>query len=126
MEEMLDILIQAGDLRAPLRDATLRDLMQREATLTTGMQDGIALPHAKTSGITRIMCAVGVHKHGVNFNSLDGKPAHIFVMILAPEGNPSEYLQLMALISRLLSNRRKRALILAAKTKEDLYETIVD
>ncbi len=125
IEEMLDVLVQAGDLRAPFRDATLRDLLQREATLTTGMQDGIALPHARTSGVTRIMCAVGVHKSGLNFNSLDGKPSHIFVLILAPEGNPGEYLQLMALVSALLSNRRKRALILTSKTKEDLYETIV-
>ncbi|MGC9322615.1 MAG: PTS sugar transporter subunit IIA, partial [Kosmotogaceae bacterium] len=89
--------------------------------MSTGMQDGIALPHTKTDAVDRLVCGVGLHPEGVDFHSLDQKPSRIFVMVLAPKDNPGAYLQFMASVSRVLSDKARRARILGAKSNRDLY-----
>jgi len=121
IREMVEILARAGDIEAERKEQALADLLERERIMSTGMQDGIALPHTKTDAVDRLVCGVGLHPEGVDFHSLDQKPSRIFVMVLAPKDNPGAYLQFMASVSRVLSDKARRARILGAKSNRDLY-----
>ncbi len=121
IREMVEILTRAGDIEAGRKEQALNDLLERERIMSTGMQDGIALPHTKTDAVDRLVCGVGLHPEGVDFHSLDKEPSQIFIMVLAPKDNPGAYLQFMASVSRILSDKTRRAQILASQSNRDLY-----
>ena len=76
------------------------DLKEREDTTSTGMQDGLAVPHAKSAAISKLAIALAITKNGVDFNSMDGEPSRVFFMIAAPEDTKREQLNLLSLISK--------------------------
>ena len=118
IEEMLDLVIAGGGVHD--RAAALRALREREARMSTGMQHGLALPHAKTAAVERLRAAVGVSPGGIPFDSLDGEPARILVMTLSPLNRTGPHIQFLAEIGRLLSSRAARARVLAARTPAEL------
>lgn len=122
IKELLSLLITSGHLTEANQAEALTDLFNREATMSTGMQDGIALPHARSSAVERIISAVGLKKEGIDFNSLDNKPAQIFVITLSPKAYPEPYLQFMAEITKFLRNPENREKILSCRTNEELYK----
>jgi len=122
LEELVELLVFSGQLADYKKDKVLKDLIEREHIMSTGMQDGIALPHAKTVAVDKIVGVVATHKQGVDFGSFDNKPAHIFVMILAPKNIPNAYLQTMSTVSSFLAQEENRNKILECKTEEELYE----
>ncbi len=80
----------------------LQALLEREKVVPTGLQDGFAMPHAKTSQIDKVVCAVGIKKKGIDFNALDGKPSRIFVMELAPQQAAGPHLQFVSAITQTI------------------------
>ena len=124
LEEMVDLLTKSGQIKFSKRDEVLRDLWEREATMSTGMQDGIALPHSKTMSVDRMIVAVGVSQSGVDFYSLDQKPSKIFILTLIPQLNPQPYLRTISEISRFLIAEKNRDAVLNCKTKTELFELI--
>jgi CPA1 family monovalent cation:H+ antiporter len=122
IKELLAALDKTGAV--PNFDAAFSALLAREKTLTTGIGDGIALPHAKIPGITDIVAALGVKKEGLDFDSMDGKPVNIVVLILSPESKPRPHIQFMATISRFLNNPETRKKILDAETAADIHSLI--
>ena len=122
IKELLAALDKTGAV--PDFDAAFSALLAREKTLTTGIGDGIALPHAKIPGITDIVAALGVKKEGLDFDSMDGKPVNIVVLILSPESKPRPHIQFMATISRFLNNPETRKKILDAETAADIHSLI--
>jgi mannitol/fructose-specific phosphotransferase system IIA component (Ntr-type) len=124
LEELVHLLIQSGQVKYSKKDEVLRDLWEREATMSTGMQDGIALPHTKTSCVDRLIVAVGVSQTGVDFTSLDKKPSKIFIMTLIPQLNPQPYLRTMSEISRFLIAEKNRQDILNCRTNAELYDLL--
>jgi Kef-type K+ transport system membrane component KefB/mannitol/fructose-specific phosphotransferase system IIA component (Ntr-type) len=124
IEELVGLLVSSGQLSAPEAPKALKDVQEREELMSTGMQFGIALPHAKTDAVKNIVCALGVSKKGIDFKSLDGKPAHIFILILSPKDITGPHIRLMADISQLLMDKAIRDKILKASTREDIYRVI--
>ena len=124
LEGMVDLLLKSGQIKSLKRDEVLRDLWEREATMSTGMQDGIALPHSKTMSVNRMTVAVGISQAGVDFTSLDQKPSKIFILTLIPQLNPQPYLRTMSEISRFLIIEKNRDDILNCKTKSDLFDLL--
>ena len=122
IEELMDLLIKSGQLRKNKYETALKDLLEREASMTTGMQDGIALPHAKTSAVRHLVSAVGIKKEGIDFDSLDKKPCNIFVITLAPKAYPEPYLEFMAEVTKFLMIEENRKKILSAETDMELYK----
>jgi fructose-specific phosphotransferase system IIA component len=102
-------------------EKALAAIWEREKSISTGMQFGIAIPHAKTDLVSQIICAVGLKRSGIDFDSIDNNPAQIFVLILIPEHEVSPYLQFLSKIVRFLSNPDVRNEILSCKTKDQLY-----
>jgi mannitol/fructose-specific phosphotransferase system IIA component (Ntr-type) len=88
------------------------------------MQDGIALPHAKTDGVRDICVAVGIKKQGVNFDSIDGKPARLFIMILSPKKTAGPHLQFLAAIGAVLNSEEIREKAIASETVRQLLSLL--
>lgn len=103
-----------------------RVLMERERLGTTGIGDGIAIPHGKLSGLQDIVLAVGRSATGVSFDSLDNEPCRIFFLVLAPADAAGQHLRLLAHISRLLKSQDFRAALLAASDHDALWRLLAD
>jgi len=95
-------------------------LMEREGLGSTGIGEGVAIPHGKIAGIDRLVTVFGRSREGVQFASLDGKPARLFFLVLAPENSAGMHLKALARISRLLKDPRFRGRLLAAEGVEGL------
>ncbi|MFZ1841033.1 MAG: PTS sugar transporter subunit IIA, partial [Leptotrichiaceae bacterium] len=91
---------------------------------TTGIGKNVALPHAKTEGVTDLLIGIGVSKNGINYNSIDEEDAKIFFMFLSPSGETQEYLKILARISRLIRENDFRTKIINAKTTSELLDVI--
>ncbi|MBU2266099.1 MAG: cation:proton antiporter [Candidatus Omnitrophica bacterium] len=124
IEELADLLIRSGQLKSDKRSQALQDLFQREASTSTGMQDGIALPHAKTSAVDQVIAVIGLKKSGVDFQALDSKPSTIFIMTLTPKEHPQPYLQFMSEITKFLMNVDTRQKMTQARNNKELYEIV--
>jgi len=110
--EMVDLLIEAGGLND--REAALACVLAREDKMSTGMEHGIAIPHGKTDTVKTLAVGVGIHREGVDFQSLDGQPAHIFIMTVSPLNKSGPHIQFLAEISRILGDAAVRERLLAA------------
>ena len=98
---------------------TVKALMDREKQGSTGLGQGIAIPHARTDNVNSIVCALGISKEGIDFDSLDGNPVHLVFLILSPPDDKKQYLNVVADLFRLLKNTHlKHALIDAEAVKE--------
>ena len=124
-----DILNElAKALAAKYAEIKLADLTavlaERERLGSTAIGDGIAIPHGKLRGVTRIIGAFGRHTAGVDFDSLDGGPSQLFFVLVAPEDSASLHLKALARVSRLLKEASFRSRLLAARDGAELYSLI--
>lgn len=101
-------------------------LAERERLGSTAIGDGIAIPHGKIRGATRIIGAFGRHRTGVDFESLDGGPTQLFFVLIAPEDSTSLHLKALARVSRLLKDTAFRERLLAAPDADSIYRLIVE
>ncbi|MBU1149699.1 MAG: PTS sugar transporter subunit IIA [Proteobacteria bacterium] len=107
-------------------EAMLHVLLEREKLGSTGIGDGIAIPHGKLAGLEEMVIAFGRSREGVDFEAMDGKPAHLFFLLMAPENSAGQHLKALAKISRMLKDAVFRKYLLAAKTHDDLYQALVE
>jgi len=126
-EELLDELLGLLERQSLLHDpAEARQaIFEREAQMSTGMEHGVAIPHARTDAVDRLVCAVGLKPEGIDFGALDGQPSKIFVLSLSPKNAPAPHVQFMATISRALGSDEGRERVLAAKTADDLWKALL-
>ena len=94
------------------RETVIADVLEREKTMSTGMAHGIALPHAKTDGVADTIVAVGVKKEGVNFESLDGEPSRLFILIVSPKKAHSIHVQFLAAVGSILGEEEVRETVI--------------
>jgi len=102
-------------------DAALGVLVERENLGTTGIGDGVAIPHGKMESLNNIVLAVGRSKEGVEFDALDFKPCTIFFLVLAPEQVAGMHLRILAHISRLLKDEEFRKAFMGASDRDELW-----
>jgi nitrogen PTS system EIIA component len=105
MDELVELLIKAEALDKKNKKKVFEVLMAREALGSTAIGQGIAIPHGKTDCVKELVGCVGVSKKGINFDSLDGEPAYIFFLLLAPVDSAGPHLKALARISRLLKDK---------------------
>ncbi|WP_432403848.1 PTS fructose transporter subunit IIABC [Wukongibacter sp. M2B1] len=99
-------------------------ILSREEQFSTGVGDGVAIPHAKTSAVKTPALAFGYSKEGIDYDSLDGKPAHIFFMIAGKEGSNNEHLETLSRLSTMLMNEEFRNKIMNLKSEKELLDII--
>ena len=117
---LADAAVAGGAVDPASRGDVLQALLEREEKMSTGMQYGIAIPHAKTDRVSALVTMVALAPAGVPFESLDDEPAQIFIATLSPPADANSHIRFLALVTRQLSNRRIREKVLAARTKADL------
>ena len=105
IKELVDILIEAGDVEKRHRNKLIEALMARESLGSTAIGQGIAIPHAKSDSVGKLVAAFGLSKKGVDFDSLDGELVNIFFLLLAPQDSAGPHLKALARISRLLKDK---------------------
>ena len=122
IENLVDLLVSAGKIKD--RIEALRAVLEREKKMSTGMQSGIAIPHGKTDSVDELVAAFGIKHAGVEFDSLDGLPAHIFVMTLSPTNRTGPHIQFLAEISRQLNDPAVRERLLQATTSDEILNIL--
>lgn len=122
--ELVDLLINAGSIEKKHRKKVLEILMAREALGSTAIGQGIAIPHGKYDGIKKLVSCLGVSKQGINFDSLDGEPAHIFFLLVAPVDSAGPHLKALARISRLLKDKYIREGLKKAKDNKSMFAIV--
>ncbi|ABA89177.1 phosphotransferase system protein IIA [Syntrophotalea carbinolica DSM 2380] len=105
-------------------DEVLRVLQERERLGSTGIGEGVAIPHGKLRTIDQLLLSFGRSRKGVDFDSLDGKPAQLFFLLLAPEESVGVHLKTLARISKLLKSPAVRQRLLGADSGDELYRII--
>lgn len=122
LEELSNVLVERGKL--PDRDKVVEVLLEREKLGSTGIGDGIAIPHGKMKGIQGLVTSFGRSIKGVNFESIDNKPTHLFFLLVAPENSAGIHLKALARISRLLKDSGFRNRLMEASDRQDLFRII--
>jgi PTS system nitrogen regulatory IIA component len=106
------------------RGRLVQALEDREKLNSTALGEGVAIPHGKLPGLRRVIAAFGRSPAGIDFSSLDGKPTHLFFLLVAPEDSAGAHLKALARISRLLKDEAFRQRLMAAGGAAELYATI--
>ncbi|MDD6512284.1 PTS fructose transporter subunit IIABC [Sharpea azabuensis] len=127
-DEAIDHLVDLMDKSGKISDkaAYKKGILAREAQTSTGIGEGIAIPHAQVAAVKKAGLASMTVPAGVDYDSLDGQPAKLFFMIAAPEGAGNVHLQALAKLSMLLMNEEFRTRLMAAKTPEEFLSIIDD
>jgi nitrogen PTS system EIIA component len=119
-----ELVAPAAKLSGINHDDLVKVLLERERLGSTGIGGGIGIPHGKLRKLDDSMLGFGLSRQGVDFESMDGRPTHIFFLLLTPESSAGLHLKLLARISRLLKNEDFKAQLMRAETTEDILNVI--
>jgi mannitol/fructose-specific phosphotransferase system IIA component (Ntr-type) len=122
IESLLDLLWR--DKKLEDRETCLRDLVERETYLSTGLENGLAVPHAKTAAVKDLLVSFGVCPGGLDFGTLDGKPAHFVFLVVSPLDTSGPHIKMLAQITRNFREQGVGEKILSAKSKKEILEII--
>mgnify|MGYP006303243951 CR=1 FL=1 len=124
IEELVDLLVEAHEIPLSLREHIVEGIFERERSMSTGMEKGIALPHGSSDRIEDIIGALGISQHDIPFESIDGKPARLVILLVLPRQNFQGHVRTLAGIAHVLSNDVLREALIAAPTPEEVIELI--
>lgn len=126
LKELVQLLVQADAIKDRDVSKLLQILLKRESLGSTGIGQGVAIPHGKSDCVTKLVAAFGISRTGVNFDSLDGEPVHLFFLLVAPEDSAGPHLKALARISRLLKDKHFRDSLTAARDEKLVAKIIRD
>lgn len=122
IRELIDVLVSAGAISD--RGAAEKAVFDREKTMSTGMENGIAIPHGKTDTVDSLIAAIGLKPEGVDFQCVDGQPARILILTLSPANHSGPHVRFMAGISKLLRDEEAHARLLEADTSDAVFNVL--
>ena len=108
------------------KDELLRVLLERERLGSTGIGDGVAIPHGKLNSLKRPVLSFARSFEELDFDSMDGEPTHLFFLLIAPENSSGVHLQVLARLARILKNVSFRHKLMECSTRRELYQAIVE
>ena len=124
LKELCEFLKAKGAIRDT--EALFQSLLERERLGSTGIGENVAIPHAKTEELDRILTVFGKSQQGLDFESLDQKPVHFICLLLAPASSTGLHLKALARISRLLKSQTLRDAVLKAGDPETIFSIFQD
>lgn len=122
IDELIGILRTSGQIGDA--EAARRAVLEREEKMSTGMKNGIAIPHGKSSSVKSLVACVGISKDPIPFDALDGEPCRIFIMTISPPESTGPHLRFLAEVSQLFKSAEKRAAAVAAASPAELLAVI--
>jgi len=123
LKELSNLLVTTFKLKEDT-EALVKTLEAREELGSTGIGDGVAIPHGKLKSLNEEILVLGRSIEGIDFNSMDGKPVYLFFLLMGPEESVGVHLKALARLSRLLKNSEFRNSLMNAKTSREMLETI--
>ena len=124
LAELTDALLTANPRLN--RSEVLRVLQERESLGSTGIGEGVAIPHGKLKNIDRQLIAFGLSDKGVEFDAMDGKPARLFFLLIAPEDAAGVHLKTLARISKLLKGSQLRERLSGVRDRQQIHRIIAE
>ncbi len=124
INEMITLMVESGGIPKKDKLKVVEALLAREALGSTAIGQGIAIPHAKSDAVSQLVAVLGVSKKGVNFDSLDGEPAYIFFLLIAPIDSAGPHLKALARVSRLLKDKFFRDSLKNTKTSKEIIDLV--
>jgi len=107
-------------------EETVNVLLGREKLGSTGIGDGIAIPHGKLAIIDELTISFGISQEGIDFNAMDGRPVHLFFLLLAPENAAGQHLKMLAKLSKMLKDAAFRNDLLTARSRDEIMQVIIN
>lgn len=126
IEELVDVLIDAHELRLTDRAQVVDAVFTRERSMSTGLEHGLAVPHGAVDCVSDIVASLGVSKAGIPFQSVDGVPASVIALLVIPKGSFQRHVRTLAAIARLAGSSDLRARIVDAETPSDVFQVIYE
>ncbi|MBW1912027.1 MAG: PTS sugar transporter subunit IIA [Deltaproteobacteria bacterium] len=123
LEELVDTIV--SNHPSLDKDSLVKVLLERERLGSTGIGDGVAIPHGKFHGVSEPIISFGRSRKGLDFESMDGQPAYLFFLLVAPENSAGVHLKALARIAKILKNDVFRKVLMGAEAREELYKTII-
>ena len=124
IKEIAQLFVKSGVLESEDLEEFVREINEREKLTPTGMQVGIAIPHARTPLVRKLSLALGISDEGADFESMDGEPSKLIFMIAAPEDTKKEHLDLLAEISKLTYEEELIEQMENVETIEEIFEKL--
>ncbi len=124
IEALTDRLVESGQVQAGHRDEVLKALVARERSMSTGMENGIAIPHTSVEVVDATAIALGISREGVDFEAIDGGPTHLIMLLVNPSNRTKAHIRTLAEIARLLSSAELRAALHEAPSASVALEKI--
>ncbi len=122
IRELIGILDQKGILPDPAE--ACRVVLEREKIMSTGMENGVAIPHGKTDTVGQLFVAMAIKSAGIEFDCVDGRPAQLFILTVSPASSTGPHIRFMAEISRVLADAHLRKKILEAQTENEIVDLV--
>jgi PTS system nitrogen regulatory IIA component len=124
IREMVDGLHAAGQLHATDLDDVVRAILRREQLGTTGIGHGIAIPHSRHAAVGQLMGSVAVSKAGVPFESIDGEPVHVLVLLISPPDRPGDHLRALENVVHTMRDEALVRALRAATTRDEIWRVL--
>ena len=121
--ELVALLAKNGEIQDA--KAVLDAVLEREMTRTTGIGNGLAIPHGKCAGTTQLVMAIGKLNTPIDFQSIDGRPVSLIWLLTSPPDKTGPHIHALARISRLMTIEKFRLALNSARSAQDVYDTIV-
>ena len=123
LEELAEVIVNSKPSLD--KDSLVRVLLERERLGSTGIGEGVAIPHGKFHGISEPIISFGRSLNGLDFESMDGEPVFLFFLLIAPENSASVHLKALARIAKILKNGSFRKGLMEAATQKEIYNAII-
>jgi len=124
IREMVGSLAGTNHLKAAETEEIVRAVLKRELLGSTGIGRGVAIPHTKHSSVERLIGTVALSRPGVSFESLDGEPVHVFVLLISPQDRPGDHLRALENVSRSLRDDGFVRSLRQATTREAIWDLL--
>jgi fructose-specific phosphotransferase system IIA component len=124
LRELVGVIVQTDGVDDP--QDVLRAVREREAVLSTGIGNGVAIPHGKSSAVPRLRMAAGLSREPVDFDALDGQPVNLFFLLVGPESAAGSHIKALSRISRLVRKESVRGRLAAARDANEFFEALRD
>jgi PTS system fructose-specific IIA component/PTS system nitrogen regulatory IIA component len=121
IREMVESLRSAGQFRGADIDDIIKAILKRELLGSTGIGRGVAIPHTKHTGVDKLVGTVALSPGGVSFESLDGEPVYVFVLLISPQDRPGDHLRALENVSRRLRDDGFIRSLREAKTRDEVW-----
>lgn len=124
IRELIDVLAGAGKITD--KEKVYSVILERESKGSTGLEEGIAVPHAKTTAVTDLTLAIGISPQGIDFDALDKKPSQLFFLMLAPPDQSGPHLEALAEIARMTRSKAFCRTLINSQTPREVVELLQD